>query len=161
VPVRQLAVTRAGSNRSRRRPQVAAIDLHVAIIGQLPVPQLPFDHQFQPGPVKVVCFEAALWCHRSVDEATEHLTRHADDALVLTNFDCGFGSGLTEEERDHDTVSVGLARLGLGVACLRQQHLLARSDRAGVVVVEEAAMKRFFIVFDTDFEGIRTMRLNG
>jgi len=39
-------------------PKIATGDLDIAIIGQLPVANLPLGDQFKPGPVKVVGFEA-------------------------------------------------------------------------------------------------------
>jgi len=38
--------------------QVAPGDLDIAIIGQLPPSQLPFDRKLEPGPLEVEGFEA-------------------------------------------------------------------------------------------------------
>jgi hypothetical protein len=41
--------------------QIATGDLDVPIVGQLPAASLPFGDEFEPGPVKVVGFEAPFW----------------------------------------------------------------------------------------------------
>jgi hypothetical protein len=41
-------------------PQVSAGDFDIAITGQLPAAQLAFGYQFEPGPLKIVAFEATL-----------------------------------------------------------------------------------------------------
>jgi hypothetical protein len=41
-------------------PQVSAGDFDIAITGQLPAAQLAFGYQFEPGPLKMVSFEAPL-----------------------------------------------------------------------------------------------------
>jgi hypothetical protein len=40
--------------------QIATGDLDIAIIGQLPPPKFALGEEFEPGPVKVVGFEAAF-----------------------------------------------------------------------------------------------------
>jgi len=42
-------------------PHIAASDLDVAILGQLAAANLPLDDQFEPRPVNIIGFDAALW----------------------------------------------------------------------------------------------------
>jgi hypothetical protein len=39
-------------------PQISTGDLNIAVVGQLPSPNLPLGDKFEPGPVKMVSFEA-------------------------------------------------------------------------------------------------------
>jgi hypothetical protein len=41
-------------------PQIATGDLDIPVVGQLPAANLPFGDEFEPGPVKVIGFEAAF-----------------------------------------------------------------------------------------------------
>jgi hypothetical protein len=41
-------------------PQITARDLDIAVVGQLPSPKFPLGDEFEPGPVKMVGFEAAF-----------------------------------------------------------------------------------------------------
>jgi hypothetical protein len=38
--------------------EISAGDLDVAVVGQLPATNLPLDDEFEPGPVKMVGFQA-------------------------------------------------------------------------------------------------------
>jgi hypothetical protein len=67
--------------------EVAAADLDVTIVGQLPAPQLALDYQLEPGPVQVVRLKAFLGRHGAIDEAPEDIWRHADHTLVLADAD--------------------------------------------------------------------------
>jgi hypothetical protein len=41
-------------------PQIASSDLDIAVVGQPPPPNLPLGDNFEPGPVKMLRFEAAF-----------------------------------------------------------------------------------------------------
>jgi hypothetical protein len=41
-------------------PQIATGDLDIPIVGQLPAANLPLGDEFEPGPMKMVRFEAAF-----------------------------------------------------------------------------------------------------
>jgi hypothetical protein len=41
-------------------PQIATGDLDVPIVGQLPAANFPLGDEFEPGPMKMVGFEAAF-----------------------------------------------------------------------------------------------------
>jgi hypothetical protein len=45
---------RPGSRRPRRRAQVTAGNLDIAVVGQLPVAQLPLGDKLEAGAVKMV-----------------------------------------------------------------------------------------------------------
>jgi hypothetical protein len=41
-------------------PQIATGDFDIAVVGQLPPPNLSIGNEFEPGPMKMVGFEAAF-----------------------------------------------------------------------------------------------------
>src|SRR4051812_30851292 len=60
--------------------QVAAVDRHVAVLGQLPPAQLPLGDALERGPVQEEGFNARLGRRPAVDEALEHAPADAHDA---------------------------------------------------------------------------------
>ena len=54
---------------------VPPADLDIAVLGQLSPAQLPLDDAFEPGSLKVVGFEALLWCRRLQQEALYELAQ--------------------------------------------------------------------------------------
>ena len=44
-------------------PEISAIDLHIAIIGQMATPYLAFGNTLKTGPLQVVRLQAFLGCH--------------------------------------------------------------------------------------------------
>ena len=62
--------------------QIAALDLDVAVLGQLPMAHLALGDPLEPGAVQVVCLDAAFRRHRAVDEAPEDVARKPHYALV-------------------------------------------------------------------------------
>jgi hypothetical protein len=63
-------------------PEIAAIDLHIAIIGQMAAPYLAFGNTLKTGPLQVVRFHAFLRRHSAINKAADDLARHANDALI-------------------------------------------------------------------------------
>jgi hypothetical protein len=53
------------THRDFRYPQIATGDLDIPVVGQLPAANLPLGNEFEPGPMKMVRFEAALGCGAS------------------------------------------------------------------------------------------------
>jgi hypothetical protein len=89
-------------------PQIAACSLDVRVIGQLPAANLPLGDQFEPGPVKVVGFEAAfrrggLWKQDLKDAPgnTHHtlIFAHADPELDDRAF--GVPTGIRRKTEEH------------------------------------------------------------
>jgi len=88
--------------------QVATGNLDIAVIGQLPPPNLTLGDEFEPSPVEMVGFEAAfgrrwLW-KRDLEDASGN-THHA---LVLANPDAelddaalGIPSGVGRKAEKH------------------------------------------------------------
>ena len=68
-------------------PQIAAGDLDIAVIGQLPLPQLALDNELETGPLQVVSLDTALRGHGAVDETPEHLSPDTHDTRVFADAD--------------------------------------------------------------------------
>jgi hypothetical protein len=49
--------------------QVAAADLDIAVVSQLPATQLPLGDQLKPGPLQVIRLKAFIGRHGAIDEA--------------------------------------------------------------------------------------------
>jgi hypothetical protein len=63
-------------------PQIATGDLDVAVVGQLPPPNLPLSYEFEPSPVKMVGFEAAFR-HRGLwKQDLENASGHPNHTLI-------------------------------------------------------------------------------
>ena len=58
-------------------------DLDIAVVGQLPPSQLPFDRKLEPGPLEMEGFEATLRCRRLIEQMLKDAPSHAHGALVL------------------------------------------------------------------------------
>src|SRR2546421_2228951 len=63
--------------------QVASGDLDIAVIGQLPSSQLPFDRKLEAGALEVKRFQATLGRWRLIEQSLEDAPMDADGALVL------------------------------------------------------------------------------
>src|SRR5947209_2749854 len=66
-------------------PQITTGDLDIAVIGQLPSTNLPFGYQFEPRPVKVVCFEAAFRRRSLWKQDLENASGHAHHTLIFAD----------------------------------------------------------------------------
>ena len=44
------------------------------------------DH-LEPGPLQIICLDAALWHHAAVDQALKDAPRHSDDPLIFADAD--------------------------------------------------------------------------
>jgi hypothetical protein len=71
-------------------PQIATGDLYVAVIDQLPPPNLPLSDQFQPGAVQMVGFEAAFRRRGLREQDLEHAPGNAHHTLILADPDAEF-----------------------------------------------------------------------
>jgi hypothetical protein len=71
----------------RALPQVAADDFDIAVVRQLPPPQLPLGYKLETGPLQVVGRDGAFGHDAAVDKPAEHVPGNADDALIFTNAD--------------------------------------------------------------------------
>jgi hypothetical protein len=90
-------------------PQITARDLDIAVVGQLPPPNLPFGEEFEPGPVKVVDFEAAFGCGSLTKQDLEHTPGNASDALIVAHPDAeldgvpvGVPPGVRRKAEEHE-----------------------------------------------------------
>ena len=73
--------------------EIAAGDLDIAIVGQLLPADLPLGDEFEPGPMKVIGFEAAFrsWAFR--EQLLKDEPGYANDALIIADADAEFDSG--------------------------------------------------------------------
>src|SRR6266851_2096954 len=67
--------------------QIASADLNIAVLGQLPTPDLPLGNQFEPCSLQMVRFQAPLRRRRLVKQGLEHPAGNPDNALVLADAD--------------------------------------------------------------------------
>jgi hypothetical protein len=67
--------------------QISTRDFDVAIVGQLPATDLPLGDEFEPGPVKMVGFEATLRRRGLVEQDLEDASRNPNDPLILAHAD--------------------------------------------------------------------------
>jgi hypothetical protein len=78
--------------RSRRLPtwrlaQVPPTDLHVPVLGQLPLPQLPLVDALEPGPLEIVGFDTLLGRGSLWEQALEYAPGDGDHTAVLSDLD--------------------------------------------------------------------------
>jgi hypothetical protein len=66
-------------------PQISARDFDIAIIGQLPAAQFAFGYQFEPGPLKMVGFEAPLRRWGLREQALKDPPADAHNASILAD----------------------------------------------------------------------------
>lgn len=66
-------------------PQIATGDLDITVVGQLPTPNLPFGDQFEPRPVEVLRFEAALRRRSLWKQDLENASGHAHHTLIFAD----------------------------------------------------------------------------
>jgi hypothetical protein len=90
-------------------PQIATGDLDIAVVGQLPPPKFPLGDQFEPGPVKVVGFEAALRRRSLRKQGLEYAPRNAHCAFILADADAeldgqsfGVPPGVGRKTKEHE-----------------------------------------------------------
>ena len=74
-------------------PQIATGDLDIPIFGQLPSPNLPFRNEFEPGPVKVVGFEAAFRRWGLGEQNLEDAPGNPHHALIFAHADAELDDG--------------------------------------------------------------------
>jgi hypothetical protein len=89
--------------------EISAGDFDVAVIGQLPLPNLALGDQFEPGPVEMISFEAALGCRGLGQQDLENAPGNPNDAIVFTNLDAelddgaiGIPTGIRRETEEHE-----------------------------------------------------------
>jgi hypothetical protein len=70
--------------------QIAPGDLDIPVIGQLPVPHLPLGDQFEPGPMKMIGFEAPFGRRSLCQQVLEDAAVDAHDASVFADLDAEF-----------------------------------------------------------------------
>lgn len=75
-----------------RLPQIAPGDLDVAVIGQLPVPQLALGGPFKSGAVQVIGFDAARGGMRPSTSRWKNAPTNPYHALVLAEADAELDS---------------------------------------------------------------------
>jgi len=63
--------------------QITPGDLDVAIIGQLPPSQLPFDSKLEAGSREMERFQATLRGRRLIEQSLERALRYTHETLVL------------------------------------------------------------------------------
>ena len=90
-------------------PQIATGDFDIAVVGQLPAANLPLGNEFEPGPVKMVGFEAALRREGFWNQDLEHAPGDAYYALLFANPDAELDdrvlripSGVGRETKEHE-----------------------------------------------------------
>jgi hypothetical protein len=90
-------------------PQIATGDLDVAVVGQLPPPNVPFSDEFEPSPVKVIGFEAAFRRGRLTKQDLEDASGNAHHTLIFTDAyaefeDRAFGAppGVGRETKEYE-----------------------------------------------------------
>jgi hypothetical protein len=66
-------------------PQIATGDLNIAVVGQLPPPNLPLSDEFEPRPVKMVDFEAAFGRRGLCKQDLKDASGNAHHALILAH----------------------------------------------------------------------------
>jgi hypothetical protein len=58
-------------DRWRSLAEIAARDFNVAILGQLPPPELTLDNDLEPGPLEMECLDAPLRRRALIEEALQ------------------------------------------------------------------------------------------
>ena len=89
--------------------QIATGDLDVAVVGQLPPPNLPLSYEFEPSPVKVVGFEAAFRRRGLWKQDLEHAPGNPHHAVILAQSDAvlddvpvGVPPGVRRKAEEHE-----------------------------------------------------------
>jgi hypothetical protein len=67
--------------------EIAAGDLDMAIVRKLAATKFPLGDQFEPGPMKVVGFEAAFRRGGVWQQDLEHAPRYSNDAFIIADAD--------------------------------------------------------------------------
>lgn len=70
--------------------QIAPGDLDIAVIGQQLPANLPLGDEFQPGPMKMIGFEASFRRRGLWEQDLEHAPGNSHRALILTHADAEF-----------------------------------------------------------------------
>jgi hypothetical protein len=93
--------------------QITARDLDIAVVGQLPSPEFPLGDEFEPGPVKMVGFEAPFGCGGPWKQDLEHAPGNANDALILAHADAeldgvpvGVPPGVRRKAEEHEPLGM-------------------------------------------------------
>jgi hypothetical protein len=73
--------------------QIATGDLDIAVVGQLAATKFPLGDEFEPGPMKMVDFEAAFGRRGLWKQDLEDAPGNANDAFILADADTEFDGG--------------------------------------------------------------------
>jgi len=73
--------------REPRPVEISAGDLDVAVLGQLSAANLAFRDEFEPGPINVIGFDAALRRRAVPKQVLEHAPRDGHGAVILADAD--------------------------------------------------------------------------
>jgi hypothetical protein len=67
--------------------EISAGDLDVAVIGQLPVADLPLGDEFEPRPMKMVGFQTPFRCRGLIEQGLECAPGNPNDARIFADAD--------------------------------------------------------------------------
>jgi hypothetical protein len=73
--------------------EISAGDFDVAVLGQLPATDLPLRDEFEPGPMKIIGFQAPFRCRGLVKKRLEYAPTGTHDAFILTYADAELDGG--------------------------------------------------------------------
>jgi hypothetical protein len=91
-----------------RFTEIAAGNLDIRVLGELPAAHLPFGDEFEPGSVKIVGFKTPLRRRRFVEQPLEYAPAHTDGAFVFPQTDTeldgipdGIPTGIRGKAEEH------------------------------------------------------------
>jgi hypothetical protein len=70
--------------------EIPPANFDIAIVGQLPAAQLAFGYQFEPGPLKMVGFEAPLGCRALREQALKDPPADPHNASIFADLHAEF-----------------------------------------------------------------------
>jgi hypothetical protein len=90
-------------------PQIASGNLDIAVVGQLPPSKFALGDEFEPGPVKVIGFQAPLGCWGLIEQGLEHAPGDTHHAFILADADAeldgvpvGVPAGVGRKAEEHE-----------------------------------------------------------
>jgi hypothetical protein len=90
-------------------PQIASGDLDIAVVGQPPPSKFALGDEFEPGPVKVIGFQAPLGCWGLIEEGLEHAPGDTHRPFILADADAeldsvpvGVPPGVRRKAEEHE-----------------------------------------------------------
>ena len=98
--------------REPRPVEISAGDLDVAVLGQLSAANLAFRDEFEPGPINVIGFDAALRRRAVPKQVLEHAPRDGHGAVILADADAELDGGPFGAQARRQREAVGRDRLG-------------------------------------------------